>query len=338
MPVMPRQTIAILALSVLLGGCTTPTPSPSVTLAAVSTPSPAEQAAITFRVTFGLRADLAYVRAVANDATASSKEFAVPLLPAEVKELESRPSDPGGIIDAVQPYADLHPADFGAMFQDPDHVGVTFLWVRNLEAHAEAVWRRVRPGSQLTFLYATYAYDDLRALQERVGNDWDWMRADAIAPTGVGVRDELNWVELDISSANPGAAALILAHYSVPANMLHIVSDGTGAALIPPGTVTGRVVDSLGKPPGQAIAHDLNLGWSSDGPGDCGGGDIGYGIGADGRFELPCQAGGHDMLVEVSVPDGGWKTIASGHVVAVAGKTVTMTMRLNKPWSEAVSP
>jgi hypothetical protein len=338
MPVMPRQTIAILALSVLLVGCTNPTPSSVPSQAAVATPSPPEQAAITFRVTFGLRADLAYVRAVADDATASSNEFAVPLLPAEVKELQSRPSDPRGIIDAVQPYADLYPADFGAMFQDPDHVGVTFLWVRYLEAHAEAVWRRVRPGSRLTFRYAAYAFADLRALQDRVGGDWDWMRADAIAPTGVGVDEAANWVELDVSSANPNATALILAHYTVPADMLHVVSDGTGAALIPRGTVTGHVLDSRGKPPGQAIANQVDLGWLSDGPGDCGYGDIGYGINADGLFEVPCQAGGHTIVIQISVPDGGWKTIASGHVVAVAGKTVTMTIRLDKPWSEVISP
>jgi hypothetical protein len=72
--------------------------------------------------------------------------------------------------------------------------------------------------------------------------------------------------------------------------------------------------------------------WTSDGPGDCGGGDIGFGVAADGTFELPCQAGGHIIQVQIGVPDDGWKTLGEGHVVAVADSTVTLEIRLTTVW------
>jgi hypothetical protein len=183
-----------------------------------------------------------------------------------------------------------------------------------------------------------FADHDLLALQDRISGDWDWMRAFAIAPVGVWMDVSANHVEIDVSSANSEAASIIVAHYAMPAGMISVLSDGTGAALIPGGTVHGRVVDAIGKPPGDAVANDLNLGWTSDGPGDCGGGDIGYGVTGEGQFELPCQAGGHTIEVQISVPEDGWKAIASGHVIAIEGATVELVIRLDAPWSSAVTP
>jgi hypothetical protein len=62
------------------------------------------------------------------------------------------------------------------------------------------------------------------------------------------------------------------------------------------------------------------------------GGDIGFGVAADGTFELPCQAGGHIIQVQIGVPDDGWKTLGEGHVVAVADSTVTLEIRLTTVW------
>jgi hypothetical protein len=101
--------------------------------------------------------------------------------------------------------------------------------------------------------------------------------------------------------------------------------------------VKGQVLDSLGEEPGDAIANQINLSWSSDGPGDCGGGDVGYGITGTGRFTLPCQAGGHTIVVQISTIND-WKTIGSGHVIAMAGTTVEVVIRLDQPWSSVLSP
>ncbi|MEW5990338.1 MAG: hypothetical protein AB1736_03200 [Chloroflexota bacterium] len=61
---------------------------------------------------------------------------------------------------------------------------------------------------------------------------------------------------------------------------------------------------------------------------------MGFGIAADGTFELPCQAGGHTITIQQPVPNEGWRTIASGHVVAVGGAVVPLEIRLPGPWPE----
>jgi hypothetical protein len=333
------RLLAIVAIAFGALACSPSGPTPGQTQSAVETPSPAELEAIRFRTESGLRADLDYVRVVAADPSASSREFSVPLMPAEIAELNARAANADAIRGAIQAYADLHPSDFGGMYIDQQNGGaVTTLWTAHLADHVAAVWRRIRPGSRVAFRLVAFNYRDLRALQDRIGGDWDWMRAFAIAPEGVGVDVIANDVEVDVSSANANAAALILAHYAVPAGMIAVVSDGTGAALLPWGTVRGRVLDSRGKPPGEAVAAGLNLSWTSDGPGRCGIGDIGYGVGGSGGFELPCQVGGHTFEVQVPAVIGGPKTIASGRVVVLAGEIVELGIRLDQPWSSVATP
>jgi hypothetical protein len=333
------RLLAIVAISLGALACSPSGPTRGPTQAAVETPSPAELEAIRFRTESGLRADLDYVRAVAADPSASSRDFSVPLLPAEIAELNARAANADAISGAIQAYADLHPSDFGGMYVDQQNGGaVTTLWTADLADHVAAIWRRVRPGSRIAFRLVTFNYRDLRALQDRIGSDWDWMRAFAIAPEGVGVDVIANHVEVDISSANANAAALIVAHYAAPAGIIAVMSDGTGAALLPWGTVRGRVLDSHGQPPGEAVADGLDLNWTSDGPGKCGGGDIGYGVGGSGGFELPCQVGDHTFEIQVPAATGGTKTIGSGRVVVLAGQIVELEIRLDKPWSSAVTP
>jgi hypothetical protein len=335
---MRTPLIAIAALAVAAAACSASAPSPAPTQVAIETPSPAELEAIRFRTDSGLRADLDYVRMVAADPSASSRQFSVPLLPTEIAELNDRAANADAIREAIQEYADLHPSEFGGMYIDHKSGGtLTTLWTGHLSDHVAAIGRRIRPGSRVAFRLVTYTYRDLRALQDRISGDWDWMRAFAIAPMGVGVDEVANRVVVDVSSANPNAIALVLAHFAVPVGMLEVTSDGTGAELIPRGNVSGHVLDSLGKEPGDRFASLVYLAWDSDGPGDCGGGDIGYGITGAGRFTLPCQAGGHTIDVQVSGPGDGWTSIGSGHVVAVAGTTVELVIRLSQPWSSAVT-
>jgi hypothetical protein len=306
------------------------TPSASI----VETPSPNEAEAIRFRTSAGFRADVPYVRLVAASADASSLEFSIPLLPAEIAELNARAANADAVRDAIDAYTRAHPDEFAGLYLDQEHGGgaVTTLWTGHLDKHAAAIRALVRPGARIAFRQATFTYRDLRAFQDRISSDWDWMRGFEIAPMGVGVDMVGNRVELDVSSAATAAPAIVAAHYGNDAVMLTVVSDGTGAALIGRGTVRGRALDAEGKPPGDVLARELALQWTSDGPGDCGGGDIGYGLNGDGSFELPCQAGGHTIEVQIGVPDDGWRTIGSGHVIAVADGVVNLAIRLDVPW------
>jgi hypothetical protein len=336
------RPIAIAALAFAVIACNPstparPAPTPEPTLEApVESPSPAELEAIRFRTEFGLRADLAYVRAVAANPSASSLEFAVPLMPAELADLNGRSANADAVRDAVREYTDLHPSEFAGVYVDQQHGGAfTTLWTGHLDEHAAAIQRRVRPGTKLAFRLVMYPYRDLRALQERIGRDTDWMRALAIAIEGVGVDVIGNRVDIDVSSANPNATSLILAHYAAPFGMIKVTSDGTGAELVPWGTVHGHVVDSAGKAPGETVAGKLNIDWTSDGPGTCGGGDVGFGVADGGGFELPCQAGGHTIQIEVL---DALRAIGRGHVVAVQGETANLTITLDTTWAKAVAP
>ena len=280
----------------------------------------------------------------ASDRSSSSfargSEFGVPLLPAEMDELNARAANADAVRDVVRSEGDLHASEFGGLYIDQKNGGAfTSLWTANLEAHAAAIWLGVRPGARLAFLSATYTYRDLEALQSRISADWDWMRAFGIAPMGVGVDVIANRVHVDVSSANPDATAVILAHYGAPPGTIAVESDGTGVELIPLGEIRGQVIDSLGKPPGGAIAGDLGLSWKSDGPGYCGVGDVGFGVSDDGTFHMPCTAGGQTIEVQtILVPNGDWTTLASGHVLVIGGKTVGLTVKLDKAWSSVATP
>ena len=326
--------VLLLPLTISLIGCgTAPTPSDGITIA---TEGPEEAQAIQFRDSFGLRSDLPYVRAVAADPAASSREFSVPLLPGEIAELNARAANADEVTAAINAYADAHPDEFGGIYLDQEQGAgaVTTLWTAHLDEHAAAIRALLRPGVRIAFREVTFTYRDLQALQDRISADWDWLRPLAIAPTGVGVDVIGNRVEIDVSTVRPDAADLVKEHYAAP-GMIDVISDGTGAALVPEGTVRGRAVDILGRPPGAELAGQLNLGWTSDGPGDCGGGDIGYGLNPDGSFRLPCQAGGHTIEVQIPVPNDGWKTIGSAHVVAVGGGTVDMLIVVTGAWPAA---
>ena len=331
----------IAALGVAAIGCGNETSSPGPTVAAataavaIETPSPADHDAIRFRTSVGLRADLPYIRAVAANPAASSRDFGVPLLPAELAELNARASNADAVLTTIQGYAAMHPDDFAGLYLDQQNGGaVTTLWIADLEGHALAIRSLVRPGSRIAFGAARFSLVDLRALQLRVAADWAWMQPLGIAPLGVGANEKENRVEVEVSSANPNTAAIILEHYAAPVGMLVVESDGTGAALIPEGTVKGRVLDSRSKPPGSALASELTLAWTSDGPGDCDAG-AGDGVRANGRFELLCQAGGHTINVQVLVRGGPAKTIGSGHVIAIGHGTVGLEIRLDGPWPPA---
>ena len=67
------------------------------------------------------------------------------------------------------------------------------------------------------------------------------------------------------------------------------------------------------------------------GPGSCGGGDMGYGVGEDGRFRIPCQVGEYTMVIEAPLPrDGGWVVVGRADVTVRADRTVKVRIRLDR--------
>jgi len=87
----------------------------------------------------------------------------------------------------------------------------------------------------------------------------------------------------------------------------------------PWGTIKGRVV---GVPP--KVLAELTLNYQSDRKGaDCGMGDVGIRITADGSFELPCQGGRWTIQAGRNVDD----VVAEGVVDVPPGGVATMVLR-----------
>jgi hypothetical protein len=293
--------------------------------------------AVRLRIEYGLRHDLAWIRQVEADSTAVM-DFRVPMLPAETASLFARNELTAPVQRALNGYG--HTDEFGGLYTDNAKGGVVVLLGTTDPAIHEAAIRPKLPLCHaVEFRQVRWSDLELRRWQDRISADVDWMTGIAAVAIGIGADTVENVVDIDISSANPDAGRLVLAHYAAADGMIRVTSDGTGAHLLPVGTVVGRVVLADGRPPGP---NDLMLdaGSPSDPPGWCGGGDIGYGVSEDGGIEFPCKAGRRTILVRGSVPGGASdrEVIASIVVQVPAGGKVKLEIRLPKGFDPGATP
>lgn len=322
-----------------------PTAAPEPCQTAAATPIPEAslptsldeetREAIRVRTDYGLRRDLAWVREVADDPTAVM-DFGVSMLPAETASLFAR-NELGGPVQAA--LADHgHTEEFGGLYIDNAQGGVVVvLWTSDPAVHEAAIRPELPACHPVQFRQVRWSEQELRQWQDRVSADVDWMSEIPAIIQSVGVRIESNVVSVGVSSAESDAAERILAHYDAPAGMIRVQSDGTGAALLPYGTVVGRVLLADGRPPGP---NDLMLdaGSPDDPPGLCGRGDIGYGVREDGRIEYPCKAGRRTILVKDWSADDEHLVVAETVVDVPANGEVAVEIRLPKGFDPASTP
>ena len=334
-PGMRKISIGVAVAAVLAAGCTragpaapmpswpgaSPTQSPAQSPAGPSAAAPLPSAiayAVHQRQQFGLRADVAWVEQVAADPTARVMLLDIPLTPAEEQWFEARQASFGQVESAIQAEAASAPDEFGGLYLDQATGHVVGLFTANPDRHRQAILGRLGETAPLIVKQVTYAESTLRALQDRISSDVQWLRGIQAAAVGIGVDTIHNRTSLELSSANPEAPALALAHYSVPANELAVTEDGTGAALLPRGTIDVSVTAATGVP---TPAGGWELDFAGDGPGECGG-EVGHAV-APGRVaEIPCQVGGWT----VTLLDDNRSPVASGHVTVVAGKHAQVTI------------
>lgn len=305
--------------------------TPSATLEPIPSGLPADiEHAMRQRQLFGLRSDLAWVQQVAADPRAQMEALDFPMLPEEEAEFGSRQRAYEAAVEVIQRYAASHVDQFGGVYIDqPNHVVVT-LWTDDPEGHLADLNKLGAVAKPIVARQVRWSERELRAVQDQV--DWDWFSEVDAKGEGVGADIVRNVVEIDISSANPDAPRHIVEHYidalGIPPDMLVVTSDGTGAALLPFGTVRGVVTLADGSEPGY---NNLMVDGRGAGPGSCGGGDIGYGVGADGRFRIPCQVGEYTMVIEAPLPrDGGWVVVGRADVTVRADETVKVRIRLDR--------
>jgi hypothetical protein len=205
---------------------------------------------------------------------------------------------------------------------------VISLWTDHLAEHAAAIRELVGPDARVAFAQVKYPERELRALQEELAKDLEapWLADIPAVFFGLGVDIIASQVVFEVSSANPDAVAIIEAHFGL-GDRLRAESDGTGAALVPWGTVRGRLTPFEGLDPGSLI-----LRWTGTDPGDCGGGDIGFGVAHDWTFELPCQAGERTIIVAGEGDnEEGWVELGHATVTVREDETTRVRIRARLP-------
>jgi hypothetical protein len=289
--------------------------SPPSASASPGEPAPLPSAiayAIHQRQDFGFRADLAWVESVAADPRSQTFGLDFLMLPEEAAWWNARTADLEAVVTAAEYYGTTVPDQYAGVYKDLANGTVVAQFTTDPSLHRMRILEALGKAGPLVVRQVRYTSTALEDLQATVSADWDWLGSVGAAPMGVGVRVMDDRVELDVSSANPAIAAVVLAHYGVPADMLSVVSDGTGVRLMARGWVDVSITVPKGwKPPDGG----LDLSWTGDGPGECGG-EIGYGVEPGGVTRLPCTVGG--WTIEVG-PAGG-PAVGHGHATVKAGE------------------
>jgi hypothetical protein len=299
---------AVLVLLVAVAGCASgpqiaspsPSPSPSSLAASpefvalpcagrlnaqgvdVTTTAELERAA-RFRWEMGFPSDSAIVREMACRSDANLED--IPLAEEELRELERRTRVGHEINDIVQAYANRYPAEYGGIYIDQRRGGVvTILWTAHLAEHESAIRALLDPDPPIALLQVRWPKTELGRLQDKIAADREWFTSihAALQTTGINVQENL--LEIGISSTNPDAPGLIIAHFAAPAGVIRVVSD-TWA------TVKGRVVRPDGSAPGE---NNFRIGEDTGGQlGGCWGGETvaPLGVQPSGQFEVRCPAG-----------------------------------------------
>lgn len=317
--------------TLLVAACTGPGPagpSPSMAGAAPTTATPASEAAspaplpsdiayaVAQRQRFGLRSDVAWVKQVASDPTARMGMLDIPLTPAEEQWFGARQATFDQVVAAVQAEAVAAPDQFGGVYIDQPNGHVVGLFTTNLDQHRQAILDLLGTAAALAVRQVAYPEATLRALQDRISSDIDWLKGIDAAALSIGVDVIRNQTTLELSSTNPDAPALARVHYGVPAAELAVTEDGTGAALLPRGTIDVTVTAPKGMP---VPTSGWDLEFAGDGPGECGG-EVGLGVVPGRVTEVPCQIGGWT----VKLLDENRIVVASGHVTVVADQHVKL--------------
>ena len=335
-PWLRRRTRAglILVLGIALVGCGGSLESPSASdgptpdatpTASVSGPDAAELAeAIAFRREFGLRADEAWVRAVAAN-PAAVMDFGVPLLPFERDQILDRPQGEDPVVLAVQDYLAAHPDIAGGLYLDQARGGiVTMLVTEDPDLHEAAVRAKLVPGTRLAVRQVRWTEKELRDLQERITADRAFMASIPAVMTTASVDIVANIAELTISSAAPDAAQRIIEHFAA-GERLRVISDGTGVLLQPTGRILGRILG----PPGTDFSS-LSPQYEADidiGPRDA----VGIPVAPDGTFTIDRLPPATYTISILELRDAGNVTVGRATVVLPPGAAVAVEIPYEQP-------
>jgi streptogrisin C len=156
-----------------------------------------------FRQQVGLRSDSAWINAVSANPAASSREYGVPLLPAEVRQLTLRAAAGRQIPRWAAEARRLFPGSFAGIYMNQRAGGVISIgFTRDAAVRARLILAGSRIPARIRIVTARYALARLQAVQRRID-----ARLSGLAHLGLSVSQ----TSLDL----PANAVLVgLANYS----------------------------------------------------------------------------------------------------------------------------
>lgn len=191
---------------------TTTTPAMQPTPTAILEADIAE--AIEMREQYGLRADEAWVRAVADDPEALVPEqYGIPFMPDELADLMSR-RWPNSLITQLRAYGQEFPDDFATAYINQKASGAVVEFKANLERHRAALAALSLDGP-VDVRQATWSLKELEGFLEQVKAEQTWIES-----TGARLVDpviaELDNVVVIRYEGPPGLENLIEGHFGSP--------------------------------------------------------------------------------------------------------------------------
>lgn len=310
-------------IGLLVVGCSAPSRSPQASvLPTIALEVVAE--ATKFRRNVGIRADEGWILVVERDPRSSDMPFGIRLMPDEIAVLEARARNAEAALPILLDYGREHGDDFGGAFIDQQGGGfVVVLFTGDTEIHAGALSRLLHPDARWVIREVQYSELELNALHDRVASDAAWFEAAGILLVSVATDVPINRVEIVFDSQDVGAADAIRERFQA-GDAFTIVRDAHPVALLPRGSLAGRVIDSRGQPVPDLLIRAI--GDIAEAEPD---GGIAYGTDAEGAFVIPRLAAmGWEVQALIGVPDKGWMVIGSVHVDVDADTTTSVVIQI----------
>lgn len=239
--------IALLAPAVmLLGGCdqppTTPTTSQASAQATAVVSQQELQSWIRFRLVYGLRADVEWALAVANDPTASSEIFGVPLLPSELEQVGEAIVSAQGLVSIARGYADDFPEFAGTWLELPRVVLAFSDRVPEHRVEVDALF-----GDKAIVREVQFSLVQLQLFIKTMGADRAWFSSVGAEVVDFGIDEALNSVQVHLRSTDPAIEGSARERFG-DTGWMQFTYDGPGPWKGAVGDLEVTVVDTDGQP------------------------------------------------------------------------------------------
>lgn len=211
----PIAKLVAIALSIALVGCSglaleLPTGSLSPEDAAVAE-------AQRSRATYGLPADREYVMLLLSDpqavARGNASDLRFPVTAVELEQLEARAKADQELIDAVESYGRTVPNEWAGAYIDTSNREVAGLFTGRLAEHRAALERILHPRARYRLRQVRWSHSQLQAIADQIRAETAWFRSVGVIYEGSGVDTVANVATVDVRSADPHAATLIVTHF-----------------------------------------------------------------------------------------------------------------------------